>query len=133
MSRARFSGCVAKLPQQSRKVMAMLKQAPGVLAVLLAGSSMGVGCGLKDSGGDDDSNSPSTGGAAVAFGGNTSTGGTSSVSTGGDSTIALGGSTSSTGGSIGTAGNGVFDGGSIPITEDQKDQIGSQACAGFLT
>ena len=48
--------------------------------------------------------------------------------------MGLGGSTSTgTGGNIGTAGNGVFDGGSVPITEDQKKQITGQACAGFAT
>jgi hypothetical protein len=102
-----------------------------------------MGCGLSNSGDDDDSSgttggnvSVGTGGAAVAFGGNTSvpTGGTMSSSAGGTGPIGLGGATSTgTGGIIGTAGNGVFDGGSVPITQTQIDEIGKQACAGFLT
>lgn len=115
--------------------MAMLKRAPVVLAVLFAGASSAVGCGLSNSGGDDDNSAPSTGGtSSVGFGGSTSaTGGFVTTTTGGVS-LGLGGGTSTgTGGNLGTAGNGVFDGGSIPITEDQKDSISNQACAGFAT
>jgi hypothetical protein len=111
----------------------MLKQAPVVLAVLFAGVSSAVGCGLSNSGnGDDDSNG--TGGTSVGVGGSASTTGGSIATTTGGVAVGLGGSTSSgTGGNIGTAGSGVFDGGSVPITEDQRKQITGQACAGFAT
>ena len=119
--------------------MAMLKQGPGVLAVLLVGSSIVMGCGLSNSGDDDDSNgttggASSNGGAGVSLGGGTSTitGGTTSSN--GGAGVSLGGGTSTgTGGNLGTAGNGVFDGGSIPITTTQIDDIKGQACAGFAT
>lgn len=113
--------------------MAMLKQGPVVLAVLFAGSGAGLGCSLTSSDDDDDGNNPSTGGMAVSFGGSASTTGGTIATSGGSGPIGLGGTSSTTGGQLGTAGSGVFDGGNIPITPDEKTQITDQACTGFAT
>jgi hypothetical protein len=105
-----------------------------LLAVCVAATTLS--CGLS-SGDDDDDGAPTgTGGtSSVPQGGNGNPSG-GVVSTGGG--IALGGSvgTSGSGGGIslgGGTGTGKFDGGSVPITQEERDRIKGQSCAGFLT
>lgn len=112
----------------------MLKQRHFMLATAVLTSAVTLGCGLS-SGDDDDGATPGQGGMVGAGGSDTSFGG-ASVSFGGSTTtngggVGFGGSTGTSGGGPSTPG--TFDGGSVPITQGDRDAITGQACAGFLT
>lgn len=111
----------------------MLKQRHFMLASAALASAVTLGCGLSSNGDDDDDAAPGSGGAAVGAGGSgVSFGG--GVGFGGSSNgggVAFGGSTGTSGGFTGS--DGKFNGGKVPITQSERDEIKGQACAGFLT